>query len=86
MKYHVQFEDVTFLRDDDVEVPVTVSATVDVENDIYATGDSPKGYDVNLLSVVDEDGNNIVKKIDGFCTLVLEEVAARQINPEVTFY
>jgi hypothetical protein len=36
----------------DVEVPVTIEGTVNSDPDMYATGDSPTGYEVTVDTVV----------------------------------
>ena len=80
----INFETTTFKED--LEIPVKVVANVEITQDMYNTGDSPTGYDVVLLSVVDEEDNNVIDNIDGPCMLFLEEQATREIDPEVTFY
>ena len=82
----IDFETNAYKNDSDVEIPVRVVANVEITSDMYGTGDSPTGYDVVLLSVVDEEDNNVINDIDGPCMLFLEEQAAREIDPEVTFY
>lgn len=93
----VQFESVIYGDDKyrgEVEIPVDIEASVSVEHDGYATGDSPTLYEVKLQSVVirdpegyyryasgnEGDGVNIVNKLDASDVEYFEELAIKEVQ------
>ena len=77
---HVEFETITFVNEK--QINATVSANVTVIKDSYGTGDSPTEYEINALSVVDENGNDVVNYIDEFTLVVIEDSAIKQCDSD----
>jgi|DEB0MinimDraft_3_1074331.scaffolds.fasta_scaffold02432_8 hypothetical protein len=85
----ITFESTVFKCDKyrgDIEQYVDVEADVKIQRDIYATGDSPTGYEVTIKSVIlhdhydFDDGQDILSRLDPEDIEYFEEQAIEEVR------